>query len=284
MANGTVREAFILDSRGKTLGFGHILAVDEKLLFTMPESRFAIPLIEHFKKYVIREDLRIVDRSLETVSFWVGRNDSSIREIDELRGLEPDSVRECKLAETPSVLARLELAGDCFLLSVAAIGVDRIKQYLQMKKFVERPLSELETLRIEQGTPWYGRDVDGTNLPQELRRDERAISFTKGCYLGQETVAKIDALGHVNRFLVGVAADSETQEFQVSDSILVDGKIVGTVTSASYSPWLNRFLGLGFVKRQFADVGTVIEIGLQSGRIIKLPVCSLPDTGRQDLT
>ena len=62
----------------------------------------------------------------------------------------------------------------------------------------------IEARRIEAGFPWYGPDISEKNLPQELARDQRAISFTKGCYLGQETVARIDALGHVNQTLVGV--------------------------------------------------------------------------------
>ena len=65
-------------------------------------------------------------------------------------------------------------------------------------------LAAFETLRIEAGTPLFGVDFNDNNLPQEVGRDDRAISFTKGCYLGQETVARIDALGHVNQQLAGV--------------------------------------------------------------------------------
>ena len=61
-----------------------------------------------------------------------------------------------------------------------------------------------EVIRIESGTPRFGVDITDENLPQEVARDNRAISFTKGCYLGQETVARIDALGHVNRKLCGI--------------------------------------------------------------------------------
>ena len=61
-----------------------------------------------------------------------------------------------------------------------------------------------DAARIESGTPLFGRDITDENLPQEIDRDRLAISFTKGCYLGQETVARIDALGHVNRLLRAV--------------------------------------------------------------------------------
>ena len=66
-------------------------------------------------------------------------------------------------------------------------------------------LATFETLRIEAGTPLFGVDFNDTNLPQEVGRDAVAISFTKGCYLGQETVARLDALGHVNQKIAGAA-------------------------------------------------------------------------------
>ena len=72
----------------------------------------------------------------------------------------------------------------------------------------ELDLDSFEVLRIEAGTPVFGRDVTERNLPQEIGRDDRAINFVKGCYLGQETVARIDALGHVNQLLKGLLLDS----------------------------------------------------------------------------
>ena len=65
-------------------------------------------------------------------------------------------------------------------------------------------IQRFDAARIEAGMPLFGVDFDDSNLPQEVGRDAEAISFTKGCYLGQETVARIDALGHVNQRIVGV--------------------------------------------------------------------------------
>src|SRR5437764_9919773 len=67
----------------------------------------------------------------------------------------------------------------------------------------------VESARLEAGFPLFGLDITDDNLPQEVARDAKAISFTKGCYLGQETVARIDALGHVNRLLVRLRVDGE---------------------------------------------------------------------------
>jgi folate-binding protein YgfZ len=76
-------------------------------------------------------------------------------------------------------------------------------------RLVEVDETTAEALRIEAGTPAFGRDVRPENLPQEIGRDARAISFVKGCYLGQETVARIDALGHVNKLLKGLRIEGD---------------------------------------------------------------------------
>ena len=79
-----------------------------------------------------------------------------------------------------------------------------IRTWLQRANAVECGCEAVKASRIEMGVPVYGQDVTIDNLPQEIARDQYAISFTKGCYLGQETVARIDALGHVNRRLLGL--------------------------------------------------------------------------------
>ena len=103
--------------------------------------------------------------------------------------------------------------------------------------------------RIERGTPWAGIDVTEANLPQELARDARTLSFTKGCYIGQETVARIDALGHVNRTLVGVRFGGPRREtHETAPEITLDGNPIGQVTSWAHSPRLGAPLALAYVR------------------------------------
>ena len=98
-------------------------------------------------------------------------------------------------------LRRVDLAGpDGFLIACRRDDLPTVQNRLSTDA-VPCGIDVFETARIEAGTPLYGRDITAENLPQEIDRDRLAISFTKGCYLGQETVARIDALGHVNRLL-----------------------------------------------------------------------------------
>ena len=112
-----------------------------------------------------------------------------------------------------------------------------------------------EALRIEAGTPVFGEEVTEKNLPQEFARDDRAISFVKGCYLGQETVARIDALGHVNQVLKGLAFEPGSECPAPGAGLEADGKRVGVITSAAMSPWRGHPVALGMVRISHARPG-----------------------------
>ena len=121
-------------------------------------------------------------------------------------------------------------------------------------QFTQVGIEAFHSARIEAGFPLYGTDFGHENLPQEIGRDAQAISFTKGCYLGQETVARIDALGHVNRRLVGVRFTT-TSVPQPPLELRLDEAVVGHVTSTAYSPRLKAPLGLAIVRREASEPG-----------------------------
>jgi folate-binding protein YgfZ len=125
--------------------------------------------------------------------------------------------------------------------------------------------------RIEAGTPLFGQDITEKNLPQEVARDALAISFTKGCYLGQETVARIDALGHVNQTLCGLrfaGPDSPPPGTELT----IDDKVVAHVTSAAFSPRLGGPLALGYVRRGHTLPGTAFTSSRGPASVVKLPL------------
>jgi folate-binding protein YgfZ len=132
-------------------------------------------------------------------------------------------------------------------------------------------LEALEALRIEHGFPLYGRDLTDKSLPQELARDDSAISFVKGCYLGQETVARIDALGHVNKLLVGVSFWGD-QVPPDGMELTADGQMIGSVTSATYSPRLRRPLALAYVRHGFAKPGATLGSQWGNAEVVRLPL------------
>jgi folate-binding protein YgfZ len=132
----------------------------------------------------------------------------------------------------------------------------------------------LEILRIEGGAPRYGIDMDDTNVVTETNLDH-AVSYTKGCYIGQEISARIKYRGHVAKKLSGVMFDGTVEVDPGALINSVDGKEVGRITSVAYSPKLNRTIALAYLKYDYVTPGTDVKAatGNQefSGTVVELP-------------
>src|SRR5262249_42719895 len=129
--------------------------------------------------------------------------------------------------------------------------------------------------------PVFGKDITDKNLPQEIGRDDRAISFVKGCYLGQETVARIDALGHVNQLLKGLRFGAESPAPPSGSLLERDGKRVGVITSIAFSPTYNAPVALGLIRTTHAHAGTeLLARNVDDASTIACTVSDLPFSGR----
>jgi folate-binding protein YgfZ len=125
-----------------------------------------------------------------------------------------------------------------------------------------------DVLRTEAGLPVYGLDIDETTTMPEL--GEQGISYEKGCYIGQEVVAKVKYIGHVNRRFVGlIISGNELPEMK--SSIRKGGREVGYITTSLMSPGLNRPIALGFVSRSAYAPGSEVEVGNATATIVELP-------------
>jgi len=267
-------EAFLTSVQGRTLGHLLILCRDESLLLETGPGQ-AERIITHLDKYLIREDVRIVDRSGEIAELLVA-GPQAARQLGELGlGRLPAGRLEgvtSQLAGTSAELIRVDFAGpDGFLLFCPGDDALKICRRLIEAGATACGQNALETVRIESGWPMFGRDFDDQNLPQEIARDAAAISFTKGCYLGQETVARLDALGHVNRTLVGVRFD-QAKVPDVPLDLMADGKSRGQLTSVIFSPKLAAPLGLALVHSSYNRPGSRLESHAGTAEVIDLPV------------
>ncbi len=129
------------------------------------------------------------------------------------------------------------------------------------------PLERWTALRIEAGEPVMGVDVDEKTIPQETGLVGDAVSFTKGCYLGQELVARIDTRGRVNRHLRGLRLEQATAPGSV---VAVGGEEVGWVSSAAWSERLSANLGLALLKRTVL-AGEKVQVADGTGLVVELP-------------
>lgn len=133
--------------------------------------------------------------------------------------------------------------------------------------------STINILRLEAGIPRFGIDMDSTHLPQEVLL-ESSVSYTKGCFVGQETMARLKYRGHVNKTLVGLRF-ATTDVPEPGSRILGAGNEVGKVTSAGRSPGLAATIGLGFVRGEFQNPGQELTTVTSSGSI-STDVAQLP--------
>ncbi len=132
----------------------------------------------------------------------------------------------------------------------------------------------LDILRIEAGVPHYGVDMDETNVVLEAVADE-AVSFTKGCYIGQEIIARIHWRGHVAKKLTGLSFDEQGETKRDDKIRTMDGKEIGRITSVTFSPRLNRLVALGYVKYDYLAPGTQVRVhsgeAELAARVVALP-------------
>ena len=134
-----------------------------------------------------------------------------------------------------------------------------------------------ETARIEAGIPRFGVDMNETNLPLECGIENRAVSYNKGCYIGQEVINRIHSVGHVTRELRGLRLADDLQSLpEKHDKLFRDGKETGYVTSAVKSPVLKANIALGYIRREAGQIGAELTLRTATGespaKIVELPV------------
>jgi folate-binding protein YgfZ len=137
-------------------------------------------------------------------------------------------------------------------------------------------MEALDVLRVEAGIPWYGRDMDESMLISEVGI-ESAISFTKGCYLGQEVVERVAARGQVHRKLTGLLC-AGAQVPPPDAKLMADGKEAGRITSAVWSPARESVIALAYVRREYWEAGTELRVTSSAvettARVVTVPFYS----------
>ena len=261
LEDGHGREAMLCDAKGRVLFHVLIFARREALaLWTIPGA--ARRLAAHLDRYLIRERVQVRDHTEET-SEWLVAGPKAEATLVELTGQPPPSE---DLASAPITIegreawiSRVETAfRRGFLVDVARSDGDWLRS--RLVAFGAERVGELavESARLEAGFPRYGVDIGEKNLPQEVGRDRLAINFNKGCYLGQETVARLDALGHVNKLLVRLRFDDSAAPPSGTE-LRSHGARVGEVTSAAPSLDVSGAVGLGYVAHGRHTPGTRLE-------------------------
>ncbi len=277
LAAGGGCEFFLTNVKGKTIAFGLALRRAGSIVLHSAPGQ-AETIVAHLDRYIIREDVELHDRGDQWgVLLFAGPNSAAV--MTDLFHVEPPA------SVLQHVEANVETGATVNICRTDWFGPDGFLVHAD-RAFLDSILRGLSSvagacggetvtaLRIEAGTPLFGADITDDNFPQEVGRNKRAISFTKGCYLGQETVARIDALGHVNRTLCGVQFDEPTVPDAGAELFAgqAAGAAIGHVTSATFSPAIEAPLALAYLRRGHTQPGTELQSEVGAARVVELPL------------
>lgn len=255
----------LLNSKARVLADLHLYAQADGFLVDTGESP-ASHVKEILDRFIITEDVQIHDATSDLVQMTVQgpRSSEAVRQV---LGAEAHGLKQFEqTALGPSTIIARDRTGQSgydivlpvleadpvwhgFLLNGAEIGLNPVGS------------RALEILRLEAGYPKYAADMDENTIVLEAGFKD-ALNFSKGCYLGQEVVARATHIGRVNKQLVGLEVETKGT-IPPRSRLMSDGKEAGFITSSAFSPGLGKVASLGYASREFAKEGTKMMV--QSG-------------------
>ena len=267
LVSGSGCYAAFLTPKGKMLGDLRILAVEDELLLDTERAALQA-LFNMIRRFSLGYQVELHKRTLERGMLSLIGPDAAA--LAGAGGLGPEehahAVVEVPDSGLPARAIRTDVGID---LLCDASDTEALRAAIEQAGVAPVGEAAAECLRAERGRPRYGIDLDDTVIPQEAGLNERAVSFTKGCYVGQETVARLYYRGKPNRQLRGLRLSAPAD---VGDEVQFEGRVVGRATSVATSP---RFgpIALSFVRRE-APVGATVSVGAsgeRSAEVIELP-------------
>jgi len=230
-------ELFITNVQGRCLGYGTVTALEDSLVLVTAPGQSAT-IIEHLSKYVIAEDVSFVDLS-ERNAFLLTSTDDAPFEIN--KHDNGNIILDCHWFESNAVWVFSDNDQPIEILGRESFSTD-----------------QAHALRIENRIPVYGLDICIDNFPHEIQRTAQAVNFNKGCYLGQEPIARIDAMGHVNWMLVLVQFPTDVS-IAPHTSLTANDKVVAKIGSVQTVNNDTQRFALALVRRELANVSTEIQ-------------------------
>lgn len=258
-------EAFVTNVKGKILNHAALFVTEADVWLELgPCDENA--LVAHFDRYVIREKVEFLSRTMDLGELLLAGPEAA-RLVAQVLGLtEPMEQWQHGvgiLGSEPVVVRRSDLvAQPAYLLSAIRPLLPRLWDSLTQAGAVAAGAEVFHACRIQARYPLYGVDLTADNLAQEAGRTDTAISFTKGCYLGQEPIARLDALGHVNRLLCRLQVDSESPPEPGAQVLGDTGEAVGAITSAARWVGSPHCVALALLRSSHTRPGTSLSVSV----------------------
>lgn len=278
LAEGSWMLAAFPNAQGRLVAFARVLRRGDSYLFDT-EAATRDTVLKTLERFTLAGDFRVRDTGGETAQLSVqGARASAV--IGETFGAEVALAERWRIraaewdGQTAHLIRATHTGEDGFDIFLSAEQAPSL--WSALMAVGARPVGHdaLETLRIEAGLPRFGLDMDETNVVTETGLDE-AVSYTKGCYIGQEIIARIHWRGHVAKRLAGLIFEDEGEVSRGASVKSTDDKEIGRVTSWTFSPGLNRSIALAYIKYDYLAPGTVAHVvsgdGQRAARVVELP-------------
>jgi tRNA-modifying protein YgfZ len=267
--NGAFVYGALLTTKGMILTDGWAARLESSISYALPvEGR--VPALEIFQHSLPPRLARFTDRSEDVaVVRLIGPKALAVAASAGFPvPTHPSRVAMADDASGATVARAADLAPFAVQITCPTHQLPKLRERLTAAGALSTKPSALELARILAGWPRLGAEIDAKTLPQEVRLDELGgVSYTKGCYVGQETVARVHFRGHPNRALRGLRLDGEPD---ASGDVTAEATRVGRLTSAARLPADDAWIGLAVLRREI-DVGAELVAGGRAAVVVALP-------------
>ena len=262
--------AALITAKGKMQSDLFVYNLENELLLDF-EPGLTQSVSERLEKYIIADDVQIVDVAPHygLLSIQGPKAAEAIQKLGLSFNIPSNRLQFSSLKD--------EMLGDLYLMNHPRVGTTGFDLFVPLnslsavadkliaaaKEFGGRAAGweALEIARVEAGIPRFGQDIDETNLPPEAGIEKSAISYSKGCYIGQEVIARIRTYGQVAKALRGLRLSNDAALPKKGEKLYRNGKEVGYVTTSVLSPALQQKIALGYVRREANTIGTELLVG-----------------------
>jgi len=274
--------AAYLTPQGRMIADLFVYELGDVMLLTVPREQHGA-VLARLEQFIFSEDVQLGDAS-ETFSTIAIVGPEAARVVSalttmaetELAAMAEHGNRRGTLDGRPTIVVRVTDAGEPgYDVHVETANAAAVRLALEQERVPFLDPDTADVLRVEGGVPRFGSDMDEETIPLEAGIESRAISFSKGCYVGQEVIIRVLHRGHgrVARKLVGLAVEGDAVPAPGTRAT-VDGRDIGQVTSSAMSPMLKRPIALAYLHRDFLAPGTTVVVDGQPAVVSALPFVS----------
>jgi len=277
---GTGCYAAMLTAQGRMMTDMRVLELGDSVLLSLP-LHVTAGIRDHLDRFIFSEDVQVEDVTASRAEIGIyGPRTEHVLVMVGAEGRVPsrlfDSTR-VRVVGAETLLVQSDEPGlPGYDIVLDAADVEGVTAALVAAGAVRATEADAEVVRIESGRPRFGIDMDTDTIPLEAGLEDRAISRSKGCYVGQEVIVRVQDRGHgrVAKRLVGLTFDAAAPVPAAGARILSGGREIGRVTSATWSPALSRAVALGYAHRDFVEPYTPVSVDGSAGLVTALPIVS----------